>query len=165
MVRVPAPACRSWGGAPVAERLTFAERVVISGMRKDRKSFRAIGQALGRAHTTISRDVAADRDAKGAAYHPLRAQREAGRRAARPKVLRLARDEALRQEISHWLRAGASPQQAAGRVSREHGGGRRWAGSHATGYNALYLLGRRGGDGGLGGAPRPRPPRRGAPAP
>jgi IS30 family transposase len=99
---------------------------------------------LGRAHTTISRDVAADRDAKGAAYHPLRAQREAGRRAARPKVLRLARDEALRQEISHWLRAGASPQQAAGRVSREHGGERRWTVSHATVYNAIYVLGRRG---------------------
>jgi len=88
--------------------------------------------------------VAADRDAKSATYYPLRAQREAGRRAARPKVLRLAGDEPLRREISHWLRAGASPQQAAGRVSREHGGDRRWSVSHSTVYNAIYVLGRRG---------------------
>jgi IS30 family transposase len=131
-------------GAEVAERLTFAERVVISAMRKDGKSFRAIGRVLGRAHTTISRDVAADRDAKGAAYHPLRAQREAGRRAARPKALRLEVDHELRAQVSHWLRKGASPQQAAGRVSREHGGARRWTVSHSTVYNAIYVLGRRG---------------------
>lgn len=128
----------------MAERLTFAERVVISAMLKEKQSFRAIGRALGRSHTTVSRDVAADRDAKGVAYYPLRAQREAGRRAARPKVLRLARDEDLRREISHWLRTGASPQQAAGRVSREHGGDRRWTVSHSTVYNAIYVLGRRG---------------------
>jgi transposase, IS30 family len=127
----------------VAERLTFAERVVVSSMVQEKKSFRAIGRALGRAHTTIARDVAADRDAKGG-YHPLRAQREAGRRAARPKVLRLARDEALRAEIVHWLRAGASPEQAAGRVSRLHGGDPRWTVSHSTVYNAIYVLGRRG---------------------
>jgi IS30 family transposase len=128
----------------MAERLSFPERVVISGLLKDGRSLRAIGRALCRSHSTISREVAADRDAKGAAYHPLRAQREAGRRARRPKVLRLAGDEQLRQEISHWLRTGASPQQAAGRVCREHGGDRRWSVSHSTVYNAIYVLGRRG---------------------
>jgi len=127
----------------VAERLSFAERVVVSAMRRDGKSYRAIGRALCRAHTTISREVHADTDAKGN-YHPLRAQREAGWRAARPKVLRLARDEPLRAEISHWLRAGASPEQAAGRVARDHGGDRRWTVSHSTVYNAIYVLGRRG---------------------
>ena len=127
----------------MAERLSFAERVVVSAMRRDGKSYRAIGRALCRAHTTISREVHADTDAKGN-YHPLRAQREAGWRAARPKVLRLARDEPLRAEISHWLRAGASPEQAAGRVARDHGGDRRWTVSHSTVYNAIYVLGRRG---------------------
>jgi IS30 family transposase len=127
----------------VADRLTFQERVVISGMLREGKSLRAIGRCLGRAHTTVGREVRADRDAKGG-YYPLRAHREAGRRAARPKVLRLAADEPLRREISHWLRAGASPQQAAGRVAREHGGDRRWTVSHTTVYNAIYILGRRG---------------------
>jgi IS30 family transposase len=127
----------------VAERLAFQERVVISGMLKEGKSLRAIGRCLGRAHTTVSREVRADRDARGG-YYPLRAQREAGRRAARPKVLRLAVDEPLRKEISHWLRAGASPQQAAGRVARDHGRDRRWTVSHSTVYNAIYILGRRG---------------------
>jgi len=127
----------------VAERLTFQERVAISAMRLDGRSLRAIGRVLGRAHTTIGREIEADTDAKGG-YYPLRANTAARRRAARPKVLRLAGDPELRAEIVHWLRVGASPQQACGRVSRLHGGQRRWTVSHSTVYNAIYVLGRRG---------------------
>jgi IS30 family transposase len=129
--------------------LTFHERVEISRMltHEPRASFRAIGRALCRPHTTISREVGADTDSLGR-YHPRRAHLDARRRAERPKVLRLAADSSLRQEISHWLRAGASPAQACGRVAREHDTGGvvdpRWKVSHSTVYNAIYVLGRRG---------------------
>jgi IS30 family transposase len=85
--------------------------------------------------------VDADRDAKGG-YYPWRAHRGAVKRAKRPKALRLGEDEELRREISHWLRAGASPQQACGRVARDHPEQRRWKVSHSTVYNAIYVLGR-----------------------
>ena len=125
------------------QRLSFAERVVISAMRKDGRSARAIGRALCRPHTTITREVAADVDRLGG-YHPRRAHLDAGRRAERPKALKLAADPELRQEVSHWLRAGASPGQACGRVARQHPGDPRWKVSHTAVYNAIYVLGRRG---------------------
>lgn len=126
----------------MADRLSFQERVEICRLRGERLGVRAIGRALGRSHTTISRELAADRDAKGR-YHPRRAHLESQRRAARPKPLRLAQDDELRTEISHWMRTGASPQQACGRVARDHGQDRRWKVSHETVYNAIYVLGRR----------------------
>jgi IS30 family transposase len=121
--------------------LSFEERVAISGFVARGLPFREIGRILGRAHTTIAREVRADRDAKGG-YYPWRAHRGAVRRARRPKPLRLETDAELRQEISHWLRAGASPQQACGRVARDHDQQPRWKVSHATVYNAIYVLGR-----------------------
>ena len=84
--------------------MSFQERVEICRLRGEGLKDRAIGRALGRAHTTISREVAADRDTLGG-YYPRRAHLDAARRAARPKALRLAVDEDLRGEISHWLRA------------------------------------------------------------
>ena len=125
------------------QRLSFQERVVICAMRKDGQSLRAIGRALCRPHTTISREISADRDSLGG-YHPRRAHGGALERAKRPKALRLAVDPELRGAISHWLRAGSSPQQACGRVAREHDQQSRWCVSHTTVYNAIYVLGRRG---------------------
>ncbi|WP_407938103.1 IS30 family transposase [Motilibacter rhizosphaerae] len=125
----------------MAERLSFDERVAISELVKRRLSFRAIGAILGRAHTTVAREVNADRDRAGA-YHPRRANGGARERARRPKVLRLEADDELRAEVSHWLRAGASPMQACGRVAPEHPGQSRWKVSHSTVYNAIYVLGR-----------------------
>ncbi|WP_352303837.1 IS30 family transposase [Kineosporia sp. NBRC 101731] len=127
------------------ERLTFGERVAISAMLQEDRTFRYIGRVLGRSHTTISREVAADRDGKGR-YYPRRAELDARRRRERPKVLRLAADHGLRRQIGHWLRAGASPAQACGRVAREHAhrpDAPRWRVSHTTVYNAIYVLGRR----------------------
>lgn len=124
------------------ERLSFEERVMISAWRKEGKSIRAIGRALCRSHTTISREIAADVDGRGN-YHPRRAHLDARRRAQRPKTLRLAADEGLRVAVSHWLRKGASPAQACGRLVREHPDDPRWRVSHTTVYNAIYVLGRR----------------------
>ena len=102
----------------------------------------AWGGGLGRPHTTISREIAADVDA-GGGYHPRRADLDARRRAARPKRLRLETDSLLCAEITHWLRKGASPAQACGRVAREHPGDPGWKVSHTSVYNAIYVLGRR----------------------
>jgi transposase, IS30 family len=131
--------------------LSFEERVVIKAMllQRPRPSVRAIGRALCRSHSTISREIVADRDSKGG-YHPRRAHLDAVRRRSRPKPLKLASDPLLRAEISHWLRAGASPLQACGRVARQHAAAaddadaRRWRVSHTAVYNAIYVLGRRG---------------------
>jgi transposase, IS30 family len=124
------------------ERVSFDERVVISAMHKEGKSLRAIGRALCRSHTTISREIAADVDKSGR-YHPRRAHLDARRRAERPKTLKLAADPQLCARVSYWLRRGASPAQVCGRLAREHPDDPRWKVSHTTVYNAIYVLGRR----------------------
>jgi len=124
------------------ERVSFQERVVISAMHKEGKSLRAIGRALCRSHTTISREIAADVDRSGT-YHPRRAHLDARRRAQRPKLLKLAADPDLCAQVSHWLRQGASPGQTCGRLVREYPDDARWRVSHTAIYNAIYVLGRR----------------------
>ena len=123
-------------------RLTYPERVEICRLRGEGLSDRAIGRALGRAHTTIGREVAADAD-RGGRYHPLRAQRAAAIRGRRPKALRLAGDGELRRHVAGLLARGHSPQQVCGRLAREHPGDPRWRMSPTTVYNAIYVLGRK----------------------
>src|SRR5580704_11567364 len=95
-------------------RLTLAEREEISRGVAAGQSLRAIALAMGRAPSTICREVSAN--GGHSHYRALHAERDARRRARRPKMAKLARCRRLRlvveaklalfwspEEISAWL--------------------------------------------------------------
>jgi IS30 family transposase len=112
-----------------AGALTAAEREEVSRGLAAGESYRQITARLGRAHTTVSREVA--RNGGPAHYRAGAADVATWRRAERPKVARLATRPALRaaveaklqrrwspEQIAHWLR-GAYPDDPEMRVSNE----------------------------------------------
>jgi DNA-binding CsgD family transcriptional regulator len=82
---------RPWRRSQLA--LTTTEREEISRHLARGQSLRAIGEALGRAASTISREVA--RNQGRSAYRAATADRQAWRRTRRPKGCRLAMHPAL----------------------------------------------------------------------
>jgi transposase, IS30 family len=97
-----------------ALRLSLAEREEISRGLTAGDSLRTIATRLGRAPSTISRDVAwsGSRDR----YRAWRADNEAIRRSRRPKPAKLAVQSRLCREVERGLRAFWSPQQIAARL-------------------------------------------------
>jgi IS30 family transposase len=97
-----------------ALRLSLAEREEVSRGLVAGDSLRTIATRLGRAPSTISREVAwnGSRDA----YRACRADSEAVRRGRRPKPSKLAVDSRLCREVERGLRVNWSPQQIAARL-------------------------------------------------
>jgi transposase, IS30 family len=121
--------------APGGRRLSLAERVEI-GLGLERGwSYRRIGAQLGRAGSTICREVAAG-GGRGA-YRAVAAQQRATAAARRPKPRKLA-DPVLCGEVSRLLRRLHSPQQIAGQLRD----GSLGYVSHETIYKSLYVQGR-----------------------
>ena len=83
------PPCRT--RCPTA--LTLAEREEISRAMAEGQSIRSIAARLGRAPSTISRELR--RNGGRAAYRASEADRAAWDRALRPKCCKLAKDRAL----------------------------------------------------------------------
>lgn len=75
--------------------LTVAERERIRDLRADGHSLRAIGRALGRPASTISRELRANSGVSG--YHPYAAHRAAAARRPRPKEPKLTRESPAAQ--------------------------------------------------------------------
>ena len=92
--------------------LTTAEREEISRHLARGASLRAIGDALGRAPSPISREVA--RNHGRADYRAATADWRAWRRTRRPKPCRLATRPALRRVVAAKLALQWSPQQISG---------------------------------------------------
>src|SRR5262245_56793870 len=92
--------------------LTTTEREEISRRIARGESLRAIGRRLGRAPSTVSRELR--RNGGRRRYRATRADRRAWRRARRPKPCRLARQPRLRRVVAAKLAANWSPQQIAG---------------------------------------------------
>lgn len=125
------------------KRLTLEERRFIEAARRERLSCRAIGRELGRPHTTVSWEVARNRQANGA-YRCVVADFRSRQRARRPKSLKLARHPRLARRVSRLLQRGWSPEQIAVRFRREHPDDRRWWVSAEAIYHSLYVQGRGG---------------------
>jgi IS30 family transposase len=130
--------CRRTGRSPRA--LTVAEREEISLGLKAEKSFRAIAGALGRAPSTISREV----DANGGrgAYRAWAAEQRAYEQAARPKTAKLAANSELRAVVEGWLALRWSPEQIATRLRLEYPDRPEMWVSHETIYQSLYVQSR-----------------------
>ena len=96
-------------------RLSCAEREEMSRDLVLGHSFRRLAKGLGRAPSTISRELNAN--GKRKAYRALRAEQTAGQRSRRPRARKLESNAPLRREVARkrW-----SPQQIAARLVRDY---------------------------------------------
>jgi IS30 family transposase len=124
---------------PGRGRLTLADREEISLGLRERASFTAIASRLGKAASTISREVARNGGRTG--YRAWRAHQQARERARRPKTAKLSRPR-LAAQVTAWLKQWWSPQEIAGRLRIEYPGDPMMQVSHETIYQALFVQGR-----------------------
>jgi len=127
----------SW--APGSKRLCLAEREEISRGLRSGQSFTEIARRLGRAVSTISREVEANGGSED--YRAWLAHSRAYARARRPKPFKLARGP-LCSRVEAWLKEWWSPVQIADRLRIEHPGDPMMQVSHETIYQSLYVQGR-----------------------
>jgi IS30 family transposase len=120
------------GAADLADR----EQITIGLHAGD--SFTAIAARLGKAVSTISREVAANGGRSG--YRAWRAHQRA-REQARPKTPKLACPR-LAAQVGAWLAEWWSPVQISRRLRIEFPGDPMMHVSHETIYQALYVQGR-----------------------
>ena len=121
-------------------RLTFAEREEISRGLAAGCSLRRIAAGLGRAPSTISREVAANGGARR--YRAARADRQAWSRAGRPKPCKLATRPVLRDMVEEKLQRRWSPQQIAGWLKLAFPTSPEMQVSHETIYRTLFVQSR-----------------------
>jgi IS30 family transposase len=142
-------------------RITFEERVEIEIGVKTQESIRSIADRLGRAPSTIMREI--DRNAfsygryrsgyrfgspkKGGwetkpRYSATGAQAHAQHRARRPKLGKLALNQRLCDEVQNRLKDEHSPEQIARRLRLDFlDDSEMWV-SHETIYQSIYVQGR-----------------------
>jgi len=121
-------------------RLSPADREEISRGLLAGESYRHIARRLGRAPSTVSREVRANRGRHG--YRAWRGELTRDRRARRPRTAKLACNPALRAEVEAMLRLRWSPQQIAATLRREHPCEPDMQVSHETIYQSLFVQGR-----------------------
>lgn len=121
-------------------RLSFDEREQISRGVAAGLSARAIAAELGRAPSTISRELGGCGGRRR--YRALRAHRQALRRARRPKPSKLSRCPQLREEVENGLLKSWSPEQISARLKRESPDDAEMQISHETIYQSLYIQSR-----------------------
>ena len=125
---------------PSSARLSLEDRIEIRIKLESGWSYRQIGEGLGRAASTICREVNANGGRAG--YAPMKAHERAHRLARRPKPTKLASRPRLRAHVVRDLERLWSPEQITHRL---------WAAfpdepemwlSHETIYQSLYVQGR-----------------------
>jgi transposase, IS30 family len=121
-------------------RLSFEERERISRGIAVGESARAIARALGRAPSTVSREIRAGGGRRR--YRAIGAERRAQRCARRPKATKLSLCPALVAEIERGLELGWSPQQISARLRLEFPDDPGMRISHETIYLSLYVQSR-----------------------
>jgi transposase, IS30 family len=127
----------SW--VPGPGRLTLADREEITIGLHAGQPFTVIAARLGKAVSTVSREVAANGGRDG--YRAWRAHQRAREQARRPKTPKLACPE-LAAQVMSWLAEWWSPVQISARLRIEHPGDPMMRVSHETIYQALYVQGR-----------------------
>jgi IS30 family transposase len=137
--QAPRRPVRRDGWVPGPGRLTLADREEISiGLHAD-ESFTAIAARLGRAVSTVSREVAVN-GGRGS-YRAWRAHHRAREQARRPKPCKLA-SPGLAARVISWLHEWWSPVQISARLRIEFPHDPMMWVSHETIYQALYVQGR-----------------------
>ena len=120
--------------------LSLAEREEISrGLAAD-QSCRSLAKALGRAPSTVSREI---RRNGGCDYYRAAVADEAAySRARRPKRCKLAKNGRLRRTVARKLKEDWSPQQIAGWLKQTHPQDESKRVSHETIYRSLFIQSR-----------------------
>ncbi len=136
---------RTGGIRPRARRrpercLGLEEREEISRGIARGQSDREIGRALGRSHTTITREI--NRCGGRRRYRAHAADREAWRRSRRPRPTKLELCPELRRVVSERLTEDHSPEQIAGWLRLCYPDNEAMNVSHETIYRALYVQAR-----------------------
>jgi transposase, IS30 family len=147
----------------VRPRLSIGEREEIMVGTRRGESIRSIARRLGRAPSTIMREIYFNgrcRDAPGryralhrfgtnrggwdakSLYRASAAQARSEARARRPKTGKLAGYPQLRQEVEGLLAKNYSPEQIAGVLAKTYPERAEMQVSHETIYKALYVQGR-----------------------
>jgi IS30 family transposase len=121
-------------------RLSLAEREEISRGLAAGESLRSIAHRLGRAPSTVSREVAANHGTRR--YRACVADRAALRRARRPKPAKLAMCDRLRKVVESKLELRWSPQQISGWLSVTYPDEPEMQVSHETIYLSLFVQSR-----------------------
>ena len=124
---------------PSDTRLSLDERVEIQLGVQAGKSLRTIAGELGRAPSTICREV--NNHGGRRAYKALAAHRRAAHDARRSKTPKLASLELARQ-VETWLRELWSPQEIAAKLRLQFADRPEMWVSHETIYKSLYVQGR-----------------------
>ena len=136
----------SWGGVrPQARRrsphhLSLLEREEISRGVAGGDSLRMVGARLGRAPSTVTRELA--RNGGRHRYRAHHADRAALRRARRPKPSKLATNHQLRMVVEEKLEEWWSPQQVVLWLQRTYGDSQEMRVSHETIYLSLFVQGK-----------------------
>jgi transposase, IS30 family len=131
------------GNGPAAaggRYLSVAEREEIAVGVAAGEPLRVIAARLGRAPSTVSREIG--RNASRLGYRAVAAQAQAEFRARRPKTAKLAGNVVLREQVAAWLGERWSPEQISVMLKREFAGQPEMQVSHETIYQAIYVQGR-----------------------
>ena len=136
---------RTGGIRPLSRRrsrlsLTLADREEISRGLAAGRSMRSIASALGRAPSTVSRELSRNGGRRG--YRAHAADQAAWDRALRPKRCKLAENRPLARTVARLLRQRWSPWQIAGRLKRECPNNESGRVSHETIYKTLFIQAR-----------------------
>jgi IS30 family transposase len=121
--------------------LSLAEREEIAVGLAAGRSVRAIAVGLGRAASTVSREIRRNAGG-GGAYRAVAAEGHAQLRAARPKAAKLAGNARLRKWVAQRLGERWSPEQISVMLKREFPEDAGMWVSHETIYQSLYVQGR-----------------------
>ena len=134
--RIPVPAVASSG-----RYLSREERLRIADLRLGGAGVRAIARDLGRAASTISRELRRNAHPAIRSYRPYAAQKRCEIRACRPKPSKLD-DRQLAAVVEERLRKSWSPQQISDDLAVVFAGQAELQVSHETIYQSLYVQGR-----------------------
>jgi IS30 family transposase len=121
-------------------RLHFEDRELISRGLAGGQSARAIARELGRAPSTVTREIS--RCGGRRRYRALGAHRRALAAARRPKPSKLTGAPKLRAAVEASLVQGWSPQQISARLRIDHPEDAQMRISHETIYRSLYIQSR-----------------------
>jgi len=120
--------------------LSLHEREEISRGLSTGHSMRVIAAQLGRAPSTISREIG--RNGGPDSYRAARSDQAAWDRALRPKICKLACHPSLSRTVSQKLRRKWSPEQIAGWLKRMFPDEEQRRVSHETIYRSLFIQAR-----------------------
>lgn len=137
---------REHGGIRPPERqrspsaLTIEEREEISRGIATGHSIRSIAVSLGRAPSTVSREITRNGGQRG--YRANQADQAAWDRGHRPKTCKLIENRALARIVARKLQLEWSPEQIAGWLKHAYPDDEHYQVSHETIYKSLFIQAR-----------------------